>query len=253
MCLSLAIEALTQAFEYLAVHDFSLRGVVFQNTLPSIKTDEILELQTRIQPLPSRGSQEQAYLVGIESVRDGQWTIHCEGTAVSSTRPDQTRSATQTSGPNPDTLIKHDRTATLNRITREDSDPYQLHPLTIYGCLQHALASAAPEKHGNNGGNPNLGSTVGLMVSEIDEFRVWSGRERTRGDWTVHAIDRAETSGDQVACVDVDLEDENGAVASTLRGLRVTRCEETHEAFVADVPPPERNARVPAFLRPLLG
>lgn len=246
--------ALTQAFECLTAHDFSLRGFVFQNTLPSIKTDEILELQTRIQPLPSRGAQEQTYLVGIESVRDGQWTIHCEGTAVSGSPSNQTGSTTRTSGPNSDTFIqKRDRTATLNRITREDSDPYQLHPLTIYGCLQHALASAAPEKHSNNGGDPSPGGTVGLRVSEIDEFRVWSGRERTPGNWTVHSMSREETLVDHVACVDIDLEDEAGDVASTLRGLRVARCEETHEAFDADVPPPERNARVPAFLRPLLG
>lgn len=231
-----------------------MRGFVFQNTLPSIKTDEILELQTRIQPLPSRGAQDQTYLVGIESVRDGQWTIHCEGTAVSGSRSDQTGSTTRTSGHNSDIVIqKHDRTATLNRITREDSDQYQLHPLTIYGCLQHALEYAAPDNHSNNGGDSKLGSTVGLMVSEIEEFKVWGGRGRTPGNWTVHSASREETLVGHVACVDVDLEDEAGDIASTLRGLRATTCEETHEAFGADVPPPERNARVPAFLRPLLG
>ncbi|KAG6355193.1 hypothetical protein INS49_004274 [Diaporthe citri] len=185
LCLSLAIEALTQAFEPRRPHDFSLRGFVFQNKLPSIKTDEILELQTCIQPLPSRGAQEQTYLVGIES---------------------------------------------------------------------HALASAAADKHCNGGGEPKPCSTAGLKVVEIEEFMVFSGGEEPRGGWTVQSSNRSEALGGQVACVDVNLKDETGAVASTLRGLQVTVCgEETHEAFDTDMPPPDPKARIPAFLRPLLG
>ncbi|KAK7731959.1 hypothetical protein SLS63_005257 [Diaporthe eres] len=255
LCLSLAIEALTQAFESRRPHDFSLRGFVFQNNLPFIKTDEILELQTCIQSLPSRGAQEQTYLVGIESVRDGRWTTHCEGTAVVSTHPARNGSTTENSGPDLDASAKKSsRTTALDRITREDSDPYQLHPLTIYGCLQHALASATSDKNtGGGGGDSKPGSTVGLKVIEVEEFKVWSGEEKTCGSWTVHATRRSATLGDQIACVDVDLKDEAGAVASTLRGLHVIRCEETHEAFDTDLPPPDPKARIPAFLRPLLG
>lgn len=227
---------------------------MFQSTLPSIKTDETLELQTCIQALPSRDAQEQTYLVGIESVRDGRWTTHCEGTAVIRTHPDHNGSITQTSSPNLDQVAKNDtRTATLARITREDSDPYQLHPLTIYGCLQHALAWAASEKHPERGGDLKPGRTVALKVVEVEDFKVLSAGEKTRGDWTVHATNRSATLADQVACVDVDLKDEAGAVASILRGLQVTKCEETHEAFDTDLPPPDPKARIPAFLRPLLG
>lgn len=244
--MSLAIEALTQAFEAQRPHGFTLRGFVFHNTLPSTSTDEILELQTSIQPLPRQAGQEQAYLVGIESVYDGRWTTHCEGTAVIESKPAHNGLTTQASGSNPNKLAeKCSRTATLDRIAREDSDPYQLHPLTIYGCLQHALASAAPgEQHGG-----------GAKVAEVEEFKLWRSGERTcEGNWTAHAADRDVLLEGQVACVDVDLGDEGGVLASTLRGLQVVRCEgEPREAFDADIPPREKNALVPAFLRPLLG
>lgn len=253
--MSLAIEALTQAFESRRPHDFSLRGFVFQNKLPYTKTDEILELQTCIQSLPSGGAQEQTYLVGIESVRDGRWTTHCEGTAVVSTHTARNGLTADTSSPDLDISAKKSTcTMALDRITREDSDPYQLHPLTIYGCLQHALASATSDKHTGGGGDPKPGSAVGLKVVEVEEFKVNVGEEKTCGDWTVHATKRSATVGDQVACVDIDLKDEVGAVASTIRGLQVMRCEEeTHEAFDTDLPPPDPKARIPAFLRPLLG
>ena len=253
--MSLAVEALTQAFESQSQHDFSLRGFVFQSPLPSIKTDEILELQTCIQPLPSRGAQEQTYLVGIESVRDGRWTTHCEGTAVVSTQPDHNGFIKQAKGPEPERpTTNSDRTTTLDKITREDSDPYQLHPLTIYGCLQHALRCPGLDKQRNGGGGDSKpGSTVGLKVVGVEEFRVWKSEAHTCGGWTVDATDRGVSLGDGVACADVDLMDETGAVASTLRGLQVTRCDEAHEAFDTDLPPPEPHARVPAFLRPLLG
>lgn len=228
---------------------------MFQSALPPLKTDEILELQTCIQPLPSRGAQEQTYLVGIESVREGRWTTHCEGTAIVGTHPDQNGSIRQTSGPDLDQFTNnHTRTTTIARITGEDSDPYQLHPLTIYGCLQHALASVASDEQHNGGGDPKIGNTVGLKVVEVEEFKVCSAGEKTRGDWTVHATNRSATLADQVACVDVGLKDEAGAVASILRGLQVTMCEEeTREAFDTDLPPPDPKARIPAFLRPLLG
>lgn len=255
MCLSLAIEALTQAFDSHQPHAFSLRGFSFQSPLPSIKPDEIIELQTCIQPLPSRGGQEQTYLVGIESVSDGQWTTHCEGTAIVSTQLDQNGLIEQTNGSNPEGLTKnYNHTTTLDKITREDSDPYQLHPLTIFECLQHALACPGLVKHQNGGGGDSKpGSTVGLKVTELEEFTVRRREEQASGDWTVDASDRSVTPGDGVAGVDVDLKDGTGAVACTIRGLRVTRCDETHEAFDADVPPPEPKRRVPPFLRPLLG
>lgn len=187
-------------------------------------------------------------------MRDGRWTTHCEGTAVVSTHTDQNGSTKQASGPDLDQLIeKNNRTTTLDRVTREDSDPYQLHPLTIYGCLQHAVASAALEKNQNGIYDAKPGSRVGLKVVEVEEFKLWSGEKKTCGDWTVHAINQNKTLGDQVACVDVDLKDATGAVASTLRGLQVTRCEETHEAFDTDLPPRDPKARIPPFLRPLLG
>lgn len=232
-----------------------MRRFVFHNKLPSVKTDEILELQTCIQQLPSRDGQEQTYLVGIESVRDGRWTTHCEGTAVVKTSLNQNGTITQTNGSDLDKTTKnYSRTTTLDRITREDSDPYQLHPLTIHGCLQHALASAASYKHQNGDGDLKMSSSVGFKVAEIEEFKVFSGGEETRGDWTAHAINRSATPGDQVACVDVDLKDETEAVASTLRGLQVMRCEEeTQDAFDNDLPPPDPKARIPPFLRPLLG
>ncbi|KAH8770753.1 hypothetical protein F5883DRAFT_520559 [Diaporthe sp. PMI_573] len=190
LCLSLTIEALTQAFESRRPHEFALRDFVFQSPLPPIKTDEILELQTCIQPIRSRAAKEQTYLVGIES---------------------------------------------------------------------HALAFAPSRKHHSDecggGADPKSSSTDGLKVAEVEEFRVWSSGERTSGgSWTAHAVNQDVSLEDQVACVDVDLEDETGAVASALVGLQVMRCEgEVHEAFDMDLPPPEPNARVPAFLRPLLG
>lgn len=220
---------------------------MFQENLPSIKTDEILELQTCIQPLPSRVAQEQAYLVAVESVRDGHWTSHCEGTAVVSTSLDHNGVTAQAGESNRHKVAKKDsRTTTFESIKSVGSDEYQLHPLTIYRCLQHALASAASgEQHGG-----------GAKVAEVDEFRVWSSDKRIcGGNWTAHAVDRGARLEDQVvACVDLDLEDKTGVVASSFRGLRVMRCEgEPREAFDADIPPPEPNARVPAFLRPLLG
>lgn len=242
--MSLALEALTQAFESRRPHEFTLRGLTFQEKLPTMNTDEILEIQTCIQPFPSRAGDEQAYLVVIESVRDGHWTTHCEGTAVIGTNLDHSGLTKQINGAGPHKLIGDDsRTTTLDRVTGDDSDPYQLHPLTIYRCLQHALASTESEKHGG-----------GVKISEVEEFKLWASDERkSLGKWTVHAVDHSARVKDQVACVDVDLKDEAGAVASTFKGLQVVRCEgETHEAFDTNVPPPERNARVPAFLRPLL-
>lgn len=189
--------------------------------------------------------------MGIESVRDGHWTTHCEGTAAISTSLDQNGSKMKTHGSNPRNL----NTTILKRITDEDSDPYQLHPLTIYGCLQHAVVSAASGRHHgeDSGGHGDLKS--GLKIAEIEELRLWSSKERTSGgEWTVHTASRDVDSKDQVACVDIDLKDETGAVASTISGLKVTRCEgEVHEAFDADLPPPDPKARIPAFLRPLLG
>lgn len=242
--MSLAIEAVAQAFESRRLQELTLRGFVFQEKLPTMKTDETLEIQTCIQPFPSRAGEEQAYLVVVESVRDGQWTTHCEGTAVVGAKLNQNGSILHTNGPDFHKLSKSSsRTATLDRITREDSDPYQLHPLTIYRCLQHALAANASP---NNGG--------GVKVAEVEEFKLWCSKERkSLGKWTVDAVDHSGKGEDQVACVDVDLKDEAGAAASTFKGLNVVRCEgETLEAFGANVPPPERNARVPAFLRPLL-
>ena len=221
--------------------------------------DEILELQTSIQSLPSQVAEEQTYLVGIESVRDGRWTTHCEGTAVVSAHMNYNGWTPQTNGSN---FHKHTKdylhsTTTLDRITREDSDPYQLHPLTIYGCLQHALASAAMEEHAGNGGSGDIrpASADGLKITDVEEFRVWSSGERMGvGGWTAQAVNRGVRLEDQVASVDIELKDETGAVASILRGLQVTRCKgEMHEAFDKDLPPPEPKARVPAFLRPLLG
>lgn len=242
--MSLAIEALAQAFESRRLHELTLRGFVFQEKLPTMKTDEILEIQTCIQPFPSRAGEEQAYLVVVESVRDGQWTTHCEGTAVVGAKLNQNGSILHTNGPDFHKPSKSfSRMTTLDGITREDSDPYQLHPSTIYGCLQHALSATASQ---NNGG--------GVKVAEIEEFKLWSSEERKSvRKWTVHAVDHSGRFEDQVSCVDIDLEDEAGAVASAFKGLQVVRCEgETYEAFDTNVPPPERNARVPAFLRPLL-
>lgn len=242
--MSLALEALTQAFEPRRSHEFTLRGFTFQEKLPAMNTDEILEVQTCIQPFASRAGEEQAYLVVVESVRDGQWTTHCEGTAVVGTNLNHNGLALQTNGSNLHKLKKSSsRTTTLDRITREDSDPYQLHPLTIYRCLQHALASTESEEH-----------CGGVKIAEVKEFKLWSSEERKSvGQWTVHAVDNSGWLEDQEACVDVDLQDEAGNVTSTFKGLQVVRCEgETHEAFDINVPPPERNARVPAFLRPLL-
>lgn len=259
--MSLAIEALTQAFESRRPDELTLRDFVFQEALPCIKTDEILELQTCIQPIRSRASQEETYLVGIESVRDGRWTTHCEGTAVISTYVDQNGSKTQTNGTNTQDLAeKYDRnTKILKKITDEDSDPYQLHPLTIYGCLQHTLMSAASGRHhgedSGDHGDLKSGNKAGLKIAEIEELRLWSSKERTSGgEWTAHASNRDAELKDEVACVDMDLKDETGAVASTISGLKVTRCEgEAHEAFDTDLPPPDPKARIPAFLRPLLG
>lgn len=242
--MSLAIEALTQAFDSRQPHEFTLREFVFQDKLPTMNTDDILEIQTCIQPFPSRAGEEQAYMVVIESVRDGQWTTHCEGTAVVGTKLNQNGLTLQTNGSDLDKLTKSSsRSATLDRITREDSDPYQLHPLTIYRCLQHALASTESEEH-----------CSGVKIAEVKEFKLWSSEERKSvGKWTIHAVDNSGWLEDQEACLDLDLKDEAGNVASTFKGLQVVRCEgETHEAFDINVPPPERNARVPAFLRPLL-
>lgn len=185
--------------------------------------------------------------MGVESVRDGRWTTHCEGTAVVSTSLNHNGVTTQAGTSNRHKITKeYSRTTTFDSIKSVGSDPYQLHPLTIYRCLQHALESAASgEQYG-----------AGVKVAEFDEFRVWTSEERTcGGNWKAHAVDRGARLEDQVvACVDLDLEDENGAVTSSFRGLRVVGSEgETHEAFDADMPPPEPNARVPAFLRPLLG
>lgn len=242
--MSLAIEALAQAFESRHSHEFTLRGFVFQEKLPTMNTDEILEIQTCVQPFPSRAGEEQAYLVVVESVRDGQWTTHCEGTAVFGTNLNHDGLTLQTNGSNLHKLNKSSsRTTTLDRITREDSDPYQLHPLTIYRCLQHALASTESEEHGG-----------GVKIAEVEEFKLWSSEQRKSvGKWTVDAVDHSGKVEDQVACVDVDLKDEAGAAASTFKGLNIVRCEgEGLEAFDPNAPPPERNARVPAFLRPLL-
>lgn len=242
--MSLALEALTQAFESRRPHEFTLRGFVFQDKLPIMNTDKILEIQTCIQPFPSRAGEEQVYLVVIESVRDGQWTTHCEGTAVVGSNLNQNGLTLQTNGSNLHKLTKSSgRTTTLDRITREDSDPYQLHPLTIYKCLQHALATTKSVEHSGS-----------VKIAEVEEFKLWSSEEsKSVGKWTVDAVDHSGKVEDQVACVDVDLKDETGAAASTFKGLNVVRCEgETLEAFDTNVPPPERNARVPAFLRPLL-
>lgn len=197
-------------------------------------------------------------MVGIESVRDGRWTTHCEGTAAVSASLHQNGSTTQNGDAQKLNGNCSHSTSTLNRITPKDSDPYQLHPLTIYGCLQHALASAASTRqHGqgcDGGGDLKPGSKVGLKIAAVEEFRVWSSEKRTfGGDWTVHAANRDVKLEDQVACVDLGLKDETGAVASTLLGVHVTGCEgEVYEAFDTDLPPPEPNARVPTFLRPLL-
>lgn len=259
--MSLAIEALTQAFESRRPGDFALRDFVFQSTLPCIKTDEILELQTSIQPIRSRASQEEIYLVGIESVRDGHWTTHCEGTVVVSASLDQIESTTQNGEMDPRELSKtsDSNTTVLKRIKGEDSDPYQLHPLTIYGCLQHALVSAASGRHhGENGsghGDLKSGSKSGLKIAEIEELRLWGSEKGTSGkEWTARAANRDVKLKDQVACVDIDLKDETGCVAATISGLQVTRCDEgVREAFDTDLPPPDPKARIPAFLRPLLG
>lgn len=186
-------------------------------------------------------------------MRDGNWTTHCEGTAVVRTSPEQNGLATQTSTSHPHKLARNNtRTTKLDKITHKDSDPYQLHPLTIYRCLQHALTSAASFKH-HCDSSPD--STVGLKVPEIEEFRVWSSEEETSaGHWKVHAVTREVEPKQQVlACVDVDLVDKTEAAACTLRGLQVMMCEdEQQEAFDDHPPPREPNARVPAFLRPLL-
>lgn len=254
MCLSLAIEALTQGSKSRKPHGIVLRALVFQNPLPSTKTDEVVELQTSIQATRSRDTQEQTYLVAIESVRDGLWTTHCEGTAVVSANLNGGLS----NGIGPlESVGNFGRdTMTLKRIMVEGSDPYQLHPLTIYRCLQHALAFAASKEHdlGDDCGNLRSGSSDGLKVVEIEEFRVWESEERASGEnWAVRAVHRDAVLRAQVAKVDIDLRDETGTVAATMLGLQVTKCEgEKLEAFDKDLPPPEPNARVPAFLRPLL-
>lgn len=256
MCLSLAIEALTQGSKSPKPHGIVLRDLVFQTPLPSTKTDEVVELQTSIQATRSRGTQEQTYLVAIESARDGLWTTHCEGTAVVSANPDDGLS----NGIGPlESIGNFGRdTMTLKRIMVEGSDPYQLHPLTIYRCLQHALAFAVSKKHhsdaGNTGGDLRSGFNDGLKIVEIEEFRIWESEERASGEnWAVRAVHRDAVLRAQVAKIDIDLKDETGTVAATMLGLQVTKCEgEMLEAFDKDVPPPEPNARVPAFLRPLL-
>lgn len=229
-----------------------LRDFVFQSPLPSTKTDEVVELQTCLQATRSRNAQEQTYQVAIESVRDGQWTTHCEGTVVVSTKLDDRPS----SGLGP---LEFDRnsgsgTMALQKTMDETSDPYHLHPLTIYRCLQRALVFAASKEHPVGAGGLGLGSSDGLKIVEIEELRILGREEQAAGEnWKVLAINRDTMLEDHMACVDVALKDEAGAVIATALGLQVTRRHgEVYEAFDKDVPPPEPNALVPAFLRPLL-
>lgn len=80
--MSLAIEALRQIHE---VHELpfdvvTLRAINIKTALVIPETEDGIEIQLRLQRFPGAPARDSWYTFFVESILDGQWTSHCEGT-----------------------------------------------------------------------------------------------------------------------------------------------------------------------------
>lgn len=79
--LSVAIEAVRQVSEArgINVEGVTIRDVAIKQALTIPETDDGIEIQLRLQQTSKSGALTAWYAFAVESVSDGQWTVHCEG------------------------------------------------------------------------------------------------------------------------------------------------------------------------------
>lgn len=80
--MSLAIEAVRQVSETQGVNPtgVKIRDIAIKQALTIPETDDGIEIQLRLNQLPKSTTSTAWYSFAVESISDGQWTVHCEGT-----------------------------------------------------------------------------------------------------------------------------------------------------------------------------
>lgn len=79
--LSLAIEAVRQVSEArgINVDGVTLRDIAIKQALTIPESDDGIEIQLRLHQLSKSTALSAWYSFAVESISDGQWTVHCEG------------------------------------------------------------------------------------------------------------------------------------------------------------------------------
>ncbi|TAQ86980.1 hypothetical protein B7494_g4683 [Chlorociboria aeruginascens] len=219
--LSLAIEAVRQVFEDSGeeVNGITFRDVAIKVALIIPETDDGIEVQLRLTELANKENSAPWYSFAVESVNEGKWSLHCEGTLspnynVESTLADLVHPVDITKltqrvpgkrwydafhrvgfqyGPtfqplaNIRTDSKYYDAAADVKIATESGlmvgeSRYILHPSTIDACLQLIIVSINAGKHKE--------MPHGVVPIGIEEMSLWLPGEE------------AGTSGSAVAWTD---------------------------------------------------
>ncbi|KAL8847079.1 MAG: hypothetical protein Q9221_007866 [Calogaya cf. arnoldii] len=79
--LSLAIEAVRQVSEARGINldGVTLRDIAIKQALTIPESDDGIEIQLRLHELSKSSALTSWYSFAVESISDGQWTVHCEG------------------------------------------------------------------------------------------------------------------------------------------------------------------------------
>ena len=202
--LSLAIEALRQVCDIDEIHIYgvTVRDMAIKTTLVIPDTDDGVEVQLRLQQTPKSDGNTFWYSFAAESLSEGRWTLHCEGSIVPNTKPQnltvEASSPVDLSkltqrvpgkrwydafnrvgfeyGPSFQQLnhIKtdskyHDAAADVKIATdsglMKGESRYILHPSTIDACLQLIIVSINAGLHKE--------MSCGVVPIEIEEATLW--------------------------------------------------------------------------------
>jgi acyl transferase domain-containing protein len=217
--MALAIEALSQTLELeedpRALQSVTLRDVDIRTALVIPDTDTGVEIILRFWKLTSQSAGSQWYKFEVESLTDGQWTVHCDGTisanyknTISLNTPvDRTRLTQKMTGKRwyeafdrvgfhygntfnqlqsvrTDRKLHHatgDVLVTQSTKVMTGESRYVIHPSTVDACLQLIIISIHQGKHKE--------MPYGVVPTRIEEATLFMPKQEdmTVGDavaWT---------------------------------------------------------------------
>ena len=271
--LSLAIEGIRQISESAGteVSSVTLRDIVIKVALVVPETDDGIEIQLRLQHLAQAEAADDPswYLFAIESISEGRWNLHCEGTIAANFRPQhspgnfcdishsrltqrvpgkrwydafhrvgfeygpsfQRLESIRTDGKNREAAADVEVTAQSGLMNGESR--YILHPSTVDACLQLAIISI----------NAGLYKEMlwGVVPIQIEEVSLWlpDDQVNSRG----HALAYTNDHDGRYFNSHTRLLTESGKVVLDIKSLRFV-------AYESAIP---QQSLVPKERRPYMG